>query len=156
LGCHFPRLRNASIGKCSQKELEILTSSPHLESLLIRSFYDGPINVRWFSRLKLLGIHVRLCSYVSPPERDHPLEHVWIFIYGRLENYRAVMGLLKRLPRISRVTVELSSSISEQGRTRATQALQELNFSSMGMNMRPPVHGDNILVIERLPASVGV
>jgi hypothetical protein len=78
LGCHFPRLRNASIGKCSQKELEILIRSPHLESLLIRSDWFGDsIDVSSCPRLKLLGLPYHSSTGVVPIGCDHAVEHIW-------------------------------------------------------------------------------
>jgi hypothetical protein len=160
-GCRFPHLRHASIGVCSDAALEILTVSPHLESLLIRSDRNRSdrnrqINVNSCSRLKLLGIHAAACDRVNPLKGAHPLEHLWVFIYDRLRDYRSLKDLLKRLPRISRVTIELSSSINEKGRIRITQDLKAINLVPIGMNMRPPVHGDSPLVIERSPASIRV
>ena len=45
LACDFPRLRHASIWGCLLSELKILTRSPHLESLLIRSTYIPKHNI---------------------------------------------------------------------------------------------------------------
>jgi hypothetical protein len=155
-GCRFPHLRHASISGCAPDEMEILTNSPHLESLLIRSFHNSAISMGSCSRLKLLGVHVAECNSVIPPEDDHPLEHLWVFIPDGIGDYRSITELVTLLPRISRVTIDLSSIIDEQWRSRITQRLQGIGFASVGMDMRPAVHGASHLVIERSPASIGV
>jgi hypothetical protein len=152
-GCHFPRLRHASIWSCSK--LDILTSSPHLESLLIRSFHDRLINLGSCPRLKLLGIHAVASGYVNPPEGDYPLEHLWIFIYNQLGNSQLTMELLKGLPRILRVTFDLSRVTGNQTRTQIAKGLQRIEFGSIGLKMQPHVHGDDLLVLERSPLQVG-
>jgi hypothetical protein len=87
---------------------------------------------------------------------DHHLEHLWIFPDKHPGTYQSLPASLMRLPRVSRITVELSSSMSEQGRTWVTREFQETDFASVGMDMRPLVDGDSLLVIERSPASVDV
>jgi hypothetical protein len=155
-GCHFPRLRHASIWSLSEYEPEILTSSPYLESLLIRSlFHYLLIDVSSCPRLKLLGIQAMPFYCVNTPEGIHPTEHLWIFIYERLGNYRSTMELLKRLPRILRVTFDLSPVASGETRTQITEDLQRITFSYIGMKMRPHAHGDNLLIIERSRLQVG-
>jgi hypothetical protein len=155
-GCRFFRLRHASMWRCSRDELKILTNSSHLESLLIRLPYTGQLDVYLCSRLKLLGIPDALCHQVALPQDKHPLEHLWIVIDNLMGYYRSIMELLKKAPRISRVTIQISPSISEQGRTQIIQDLQEIDFLSIGMNMRPGVGDDSLLVIERSAAPVGV
>jgi hypothetical protein len=150
--CLFPRLRQASVRSCSQSELEILTASPYLESLFIHSFYKRRIDLNSCWRLKLLGVPMALCYELISPERDHPLDHLWVFYPDQTAQYGLIKQLLERFPGISRVTIDLSSVfISEQWRTQVTQGFQSVDFASIGMNVRPRVHGDSLLVIERSP-----
>jgi hypothetical protein len=148
-GCRFPRLRHASVWSFSRHSPETFAVSSYLESLLIRSFHDCPINLGSYSRLKSLGTLETLCYRVVPPEGDHPLEHLWIFIYEKMKNSRSTMELLKRLPRILRVTFDLSSVTSDQMRAQRTEKLRRIEFGSIGLKMRPRVRGDNLLVLER-------
>jgi hypothetical protein len=154
LGCSFPRLRQASIWNCSQYELETLTASPNLESLFIRSFHSCVVDMNRCLQLKLLGIYAEACDYVNPPASNHHLEYLWIFIYRQTKNYQAIEVLLSCLPRILRVTIDLSSVARGQARWRITEEFQGINFGSMGLKLRPPVDGGSLLIIER--ESVGV
>ena len=149
LGCHFPRLRHASKESCDLSELKTLTLSPHLESLLIRDRYSARMDLNSFSRLKFLGIHVDLCDETKPPEGGHSLEHLQIFFSDNRGDYRSVMDLLKRLPRVPLVTIDLSSCLNGQWRMQIIQEFQRLKFDSIGMKMRPSRESDSHLVIER-------
>jgi hypothetical protein len=155
-GCRFPRLRHASVWSCLSSELRIFTASARLESLLILSADRPIINLDLFSRLKLLRIQDAIWYQMVSPEVEHPLEHLWVFIDNQVGHYRTAMELVKRLPQISRVTIEFSSSINEQGRTRITEDLQKIDFASIEMMIRPGIDSDGLLVIERSAASVGV
>jgi len=148
LGCDFPRLRHASIQRCNLSELTTLTLSPHLESLLIRSHRTPRIDLTSCSRLKFLGIHVDLCDQVEAPTGDHSLEHLWIIFSDNRGNYQLVIELLKRLLRVPRVTIDLSS-VDGQWRTQVIQEFQKLELDSVGMKMRPSGYSDSHLVIDR-------
>jgi hypothetical protein len=149
LGCKFPCLRHASIWGCSLPELEILTRSPHLESLLIQStcMPSHNIDVTSCSRLKLLGFPD--CPYIGvvPLGVDHPVEHIWIYSTGLFGNAKLFEQLSRRLPKISRITVEFLSSDREH-RRRRTNEFRRMRLDSFGLTMRPSVFPT--LVFERV------
>jgi hypothetical protein len=143
-GCHFPRLRHASIWKCTRPELEILTRSPHLESLIIRAYISdlGNIDVSSCFRLKLLGFPDH--SSLAPLGCDHPVEHIWLYSNTYLRNPDLFEQFL-RLPMLSQITVEFSS-YDLHYRWRRTGELRRIKF---GLSTRPPEHGDVVLVFKR-------
>jgi len=157
LGCRFPRLRHASIWECSVPELEILTGSPDLESLLIQSYLqDLSIDVTSCLRLKLLGFPD--CSFIGvvPIDLDHPVEHIWIYSAPHSGNPELFDQLSRRLPKISRITVDIISS-SPAYHSRQINKFRRMRLDSFGLTMRPLTmrrSGFPILVIERVDTIV--
>jgi hypothetical protein len=155
--CRFPRLRHAFKWSCSHTELEMLTGSAHLNSLLLHS-YDPtpptPIDVNLCPQLKLLGIQ-QLNPVVSL-KGEHPLEHLWIYLDDQLDNSWSLPKFQHWLPWVPRVTIELSPTIDEKRRAWIAQELQGMGFASMGTGMGSAVGGDGLWFIERSPLSVGV
>jgi hypothetical protein len=156
LGCSFPRLRHAFIWGCSLPELEILTRSPHLESLLIRStlMLNPNIDVISCSQLKLLGFPDYPDTGVVPLGPDHSVEQIWIYWTGFSHHTELFMQLLRTLPKISRITVEpLSSNWMHQ--QQRTDEFRGMKLGSFGLRMRPLTmrsSGFPLLIIERVEA----
>jgi hypothetical protein len=154
--CLFPRLRHASIWRCSLPELKILIRSPHLESLLIRSAYfpRHNIDVTSCTRLKLLGFPD--CPFIGlvPLGPDHPVEHIWIYSPDSSGNPELFKPLSRRLSKISRITVDFLSSNSAHHWRRIVQ-FRSIGLNSLGLTMGPLTmrpSGFPILVIEQVDA----
>jgi hypothetical protein len=131
-GCHFPHLRHASVSGCTQPELEILTRSPDLESLLIWSYLHDLNNIDVASclHLQLLGIADSPSRSQLQLGRDHSVEHIRLYSISHLRNSDFFEELL-RLPKISRITVEFSEC-NLQYCWRRIDELQEMKFDSSG------------------------
>jgi hypothetical protein len=156
--CLFPRLRHASIWRCSLPELEILIRSPHLESLLIRSAYipRHNIDVTSCTRLKLLGFPDSPFIGLVPLGPDHPVEHIWIYSPDSSGNPELFKPLSRRLSKISRITVDFLSCNSAHHSRRIVQS-RAIGLSSFGLTMRPLTmrsSGFPVLVMERIDAAV--
>jgi hypothetical protein len=156
--CHFPRLRHASVWQCTPDVLETLIRSPHLESLLIRAAYFPRYNIDVTSctRLKLLGFLDCPFTGLCPLGPDHPVEHIWIYSPDSSGNPEFFKPLSRRLSKISRITVDFSSSNSAHHSRRVAQ-FQAIGLRSFGLTMGPLTmrpSGFPILVIERV-GSVG-
>jgi len=152
LGCNFPHLRQASIWGCSLPELEILTRSPYLESLLIRSacIHNHNIDVTSCSRLKLLGVPDYPTIGVVPLGLDHPVEHIWIYWTGYSGNPELFTQLSMKLPKISRITVEIPSSSWRD--LQKTDEFRGTRLDTFGLTIRPLATRSScspILIIER-------
>ena len=146
-GCHFPRLRHASVWLNRRRGLEILTRSPHLESLLIRSdLSDSRIDVTSCLRLKVLGFPDNL-SLVQLG-RDHPLEHIWLYSAAVQRNPYLFEQLSRWVPKVSRITVEYPSSVFERHRQRINK-VKDMRLGSFGLSTKPFTHDDHFLVLER-------
>jgi hypothetical protein len=161
LRCRFPRLRHASVWRCTRTELQILTRSPHLESLLIRSPLSyHQIDVTSCLRLKLLGLPHNLLSGVVPLGLEHPVEHIWLYSSSPLRSYPLRIPQLfellsSRAPKAYRILVELSSSDLPY-RWRENNELLGLSPDSYGLYTRPVMHDDRFLVFERKQEAAGV
>jgi hypothetical protein len=152
-GCHFPRLRHASVWRCRRPELELLTRSPHLESLLIRTYMYSPlIDVTSCLRLKLLGFPDDSAIGLVLLGPDHPVEQIWIYSVGFTGNRDLYSQLAGRLPGISRITVEFLPSYW-QHYWRRIDDFREMRLDSFGLTIRPlnmRPSGFPILVIDRM------
>jgi hypothetical protein len=154
-GCRFPRLRQASVWGCTLSELEILTSSPHLESLLIRAYLDGfsNVDVTSCSRLKLLGFPYNLLTGVAPLGFNHPVEHIWLYCTFSLSNPELFKWLSRTVPNITRITVEFSDLQFYKSRM---EDLRRIDLDSFRLLTRSPAHSDRLLVFERERLAAGV
>jgi hypothetical protein len=146
-GSRFPRLRHASVWQCTRPELEILTRSPNLESLLIRSYQDLRIDVTSCLRLKLLGIPHQLSSDVVPLRSDHHVEYIWLYRTLSLRSPEFSEQLLRSVPKVRRITVEVSPS-DLRYRQREVNQLRGMKFDSFRLSKRPSAHGERFLVFE--------
>jgi hypothetical protein len=146
-GCHFPRLRHASVLQCSLPELEILTRSRHLESLLIRSYLVdfNSIDVTSCLHLKLLGLPYH--ASMVPPGFDHPVEHIWLYRTFYMHDPRLFERYLG-LSKLSQITLELSP-YDLKYRRRQIDELRGNALRSLGLSTRPSAPGDTSLVFER-------
>jgi hypothetical protein len=156
-GCRFPRLRHASLETVwNTSSLEILRYSSRLECLLIRSLCPPIIvDVESFSRLHVLSIQEDRLHAVAPLDRDHPLEHLWLYLANISMEPRLIEMILDKVPGISRITMD-TSSLSRDNRMRRIQEFEETKFSSFGMTLRPIQQGDSLLVVERSATVVKV
>jgi hypothetical protein len=153
--CRFPRLRHISFDDCSNHELETLEHSLQLESLLVRSFGLGvKINLRSFSQLLVLSISEDQLRKVVPLYPDHPLEHLWLYFVNTSVVPRAIEEISKRLPGISRITMDISSP-DRNRRIQLAKELRRMNLDSFGLAARPIQYGDSLLVIERVADVIG-
>jgi hypothetical protein len=154
-GFNLPRLRHVSIETCSELGLEKLTRSPHLESLLIRDpRFQMSLDVGPFSHLRVLGVSEGQLARgdVVSLDRDHPLEHFWLFASVTPKGrgpFWPFSGILEILPGVSRITVDLSWTGVARRRQR-TEEFQRMKLANIGLSMRPPTYGDRTLIIERL------
>ena len=148
--CHFPRLRHASVEMLShQSELEIFQLSSHLECLLIRSCNVlGKIYVGSFPRLHVLSFDELRLHQLVPVGDDHPLEHLWLYSADTSINSGLIEGILRRVPGISRITMDISS-LDQNMRKKRNQRFERMNLDSLGLALQPIEHGDTLLLIER-------
>jgi hypothetical protein len=154
-GCHFPRLRHASVWQCSRPELETLTDSPHLESLLFRPYLPYHIiDATSFFRLKLLGFPDHMATEVIPLLYDHLVEHIWLFstFYS---DHIDIFRQLSRLPKVSRITVEFCSS-DWRWFWPPIDNLRGRKFGSFELSTRSLTYCDRFLVFEREQPATGV
>jgi hypothetical protein len=148
-GCYFPRLRHAAIDTpWNPPALEIFRLSSHLESLLIRSrCVTFRVDVRSFSRLHVLSLPEDRLQEVVPLDCDHPLEHLWLYLANVSRNPRLIEEVVKRIPRILRITMDLSS-VTPDRRTQRIQEFKRMRLDSFGLALRPIKLGDSLLIIE--------
>jgi hypothetical protein len=149
LGCHFPRLRHASIWVCDLTELKILTRSPHIESLLMRSapFYPT-IDVTSCLRLKLLGFDYDLLSEVVPLDVAHPVDHIWVYYRFSGLEVELFQKLWIKAPKVDRIIIEFSSS-DVQSEFREYFESIGIKFDTFAPSEIPFAHGDRYLVLNR-------
>jgi hypothetical protein len=146
-GCRFPRLRHASVDMVlTSFQLEIFQRSSHLECLLIRSVCPS-IDVRSFSRLRVLAVSEHRLREVVPLDCDHPLEHLWLYSSDVARNPGLIDEIMKKLPRILRITMDLSSATLDL-RTQRIQEFREMRLDSFGLALRPVKLSDTLLIIE--------
>jgi hypothetical protein len=154
-GCHFPHLRHASVWQCTRPELESLTLSSHLESLLIKTYLPYRIiDAQSFLRLTLLGFPDHLVSNTIPLFYDHPVEHIWLFSTS-YSDYINVFEKISKLPKVSRITVEFLSSDS-RWYWPPIDNLRGRNFSSFKLSPKTFMYRDPFLVFEREQPATGV
>jgi hypothetical protein len=146
--CHFPRLRHTSIKKSwNQDNLKILRRSPHLESLIAPYFVVTGVDVRSFSRLYVLSLHESQVYNVVPLDCDHPLEHLWIHLADISGNPALIDEVVERIPRIVRITMDLTVVAPERRRQRI-QEFKGMRLDSFGLALRPIMVDDSLLVVE--------
>jgi hypothetical protein len=154
-GCHFPHLRHASVWQCTRRELETLTLSPHLESLLINTYLPyHSIDANLFLRLKLLGFPDHLVSNMIPLFYDHLVEHIWLFSTS-YSDHIDVFEQISRLPKVSRITVEFLSS-NRRWHWPRIDNLEGGKFSSFELSPTTFLYRDRFLVFEREQPATGV
>jgi hypothetical protein len=147
-------LRHISLDDCSNHELETLEHSLQLESFLVRSFgFSVDINLRSFSRLRVLSVSEDQLRKVVPLDPDHPLEHLWLYFTNTSVVPRAIEEISKRLPGISRITMDITSP-DRSTRIQLAKELQRMNLDSIGLSVRPIQYGDPLLVIERVADAI--
>ena len=152
--CRFPRLRHASVWRCTRTELQALTRSPHLESLLIRSSLSySKIDAKSCLRLKSLGLPHNLLSGVVPLGLEHPVEHIWLYSSSPLRSYPLRIPqlfelLLNRAPKAYQIFVEISSSDS-QYRWRQNDEIRGMIPSSFRLNTELLMGSKIFFVFER-------
>jgi hypothetical protein len=148
-GCYFPRLRHAAVNTLwNPLALEIFRHSSRLESLLIRSrFVTSRVDVRSFSRLHVLSLPEDLLQEVAPLDCDHPFEHLWLYLADISRNPSLIEEVVKRIPRILRITMDLSL-VTLDRRKQRIQELKRMRLDSFGLALRPIKFGDSLLIIE--------
>jgi hypothetical protein len=148
-GCHFPRLRHASVYTLWDKSaLDVFRASPHLECLLVRSRRAKfSIDVRSFSRLHVLSLPEDRLHEVVPLDCDHRLEHLWLHLANISRNPSLIEEIVKRIPRIIRITMDLSSVTGDR-RTERIREFKKMRLDSFGLTLMPINLGDTLLVIE--------
>ena len=157
-GCHFPRLRHASIFSTDRfLTTHLLKLSPHIESLVAGPTWRGqPIDAGSFSRLRSLGIPKSWLQEVVPLDRYHPLECLWLLScdvpddYGE---YGPFKEILEKAPGISQIIVDLSSPPWKRPKP-CIDEFRRMNMDSIGLSVIPSAYGDHILVCRRSNAVV--
>jgi hypothetical protein len=86
---------------------------------------------------------------VVPLDPDHPLEHLWLYFANTSVVPRAIEEISKRLPGISRITMDITPP-DRSGRIQLAKELRRMNLDSFGLAVRPSQYGDPLLVIERV------
>jgi hypothetical protein len=149
-GCRLPGLRHASVEALwNTSSLEILRHSSRLECLLVRSPCAGTtVDVKSFSRLRVLSVQEDGLHAVAPLDCDHPLEHLWLYLADRSMYPRLIEKILDKVPGISRITMD-ASSLNRDNRMNRIQESEEIKFGSFGLTLRPIQQGDSLLVVER-------
>jgi hypothetical protein len=148
--CRFPCLQHISLSAYSDRRFETLKHSLQLESLLIRPpAYPVEINLGSFPRLRVLSITERWLHKVVPLDPDHPLEHLWLYFVNNSVVPGAIEEISKRLPGISRITMDITSS-DRNRRIQLAKELRRMNLDSFGLAVRPIQYGGPLLVIERV------
>jgi hypothetical protein len=148
-GCHFPRLKHASL-PIGPSELEMVARSPHLESLLVPGLPFPPhsFDLGRFPDLKLLGFREGFEYLLASMYRDHPLEHLWLFGVNAKGDYRPIQAVMDRFPQISRLTVDLSAVTRR--REQLSEEVRQMRLASINLSSKPPRYeGDPILDMER-------
>jgi hypothetical protein len=148
---HFPRLRHVSLCNCSAFDLTRLALLPLLESALFRSLHgDPPIDLGLFPRLKLVGVPKWMIQAILPSGNNHPFEHLWLYTWVLADPWvelESIMQIPKRLPGISRVTLDLAGTTMER-RTLLHSELQDADLRSSGLSMYPIPSGASHIVLK--------
>jgi hypothetical protein len=149
-GCHFPRLRHASAPTLSVSSVpETFRRSPHLECLLITSRYSElSVDVGSFPRLRVLSVHEYQLQKVVALDCDHPLEHLWLHLGDRSKNPGLIEEIVKRIPRIIRITLNLSF-VTPNRRTERIQELKSMRLDLFGPALKPVELNSRLLFIEQ-------
>ena len=152
-GCHFPRLRHASITSTDRfSSTKLIEPAPHLECLIAcPNWPDQPINTRSFSHLRSLGIPNSRLHDILPLGRHHPLERLWLVSYAIPDDYREYgpfKEVLKNMPGISQIIVDLSS-VTGKRRKPSIDDFQRMKLDSIGLSIVPSAYDDHILVIKQ-------
>jgi hypothetical protein len=148
-GCHFPLLRHASVGSLlGISALEVFRRSSHLETLLIRIYCAKfSMDLRSFSRLRVLSLPERQLQEVVPLDCGHPLEHLWIRLGNISKNPTLIDEIVKRIPRIVRITVDIRFMMEER-RTQRIQEFKRMRLDPFGLALKPITLDSPLLVIE--------
>jgi len=152
-GCHFPRLRHASIVSTDRfSATHLLKLSPHLESLVASpNWPHQPINAGSFSRLRSLGIPNSRLGEVVPLDSRHPLERLWILSHAFPDDYGEhgpFKEILRRIPGIFQITIDLSLAPGKR-RKPFIDDFRRMNLDSIGLSMIPSAYDDHIVVIKQ-------
>jgi hypothetical protein len=153
-GFTCPRLRHVAMETCSELGSENLTRSRHLYSLLIRGPHiQTSLDVRQFSHLRVFGVSEAQLARgdVVSLDRDHPLEHFWLFAALTPRGsgpFWPFSGILETFPGVSGINVDFSwTSITCRWRT---EEFRRMKLPRIGLTMKSPTYDDRTLVFERV------
>jgi hypothetical protein len=148
----FPRLRHIAPDIFSERELEMLTSSPLLESVLFRRFaYNSRIDLNVFPHLRYLGVPAWETHAILPAGKDHPLEHLSLRVDGEFDftsTVQYIMGMAKVLPRVSRITLDVPAEL----KARLEIRLQNTDLPSIWQSVS---NGASRIVLKRAQMDPG-
>ena len=150
---HHPSLRHVSLDVCSQSNLDLLTQSSLLESILILSFsYQVErIDMRPLSHLRLLGIPELGVESIVPLDRAHSLDNLRLYP-GRWtvlpDAGKQLAQCSSRIPSLLKITTDLSR-VDSATLTLYYERFENCDLRSHEWSMKPRQPGNLNIVLDR-------
>jgi len=153
----FPLLRHAVINIVTNRELESLEHSKHLESMLIHYIHGISRGIDWrgFEQLRLLGVPLLGMDRIGSFTPNHPLELLYVYMDSQKHHrsddiVRMVQKTTICLPTVKQIYVDINN-LSQPQRLLLERELQGTKLASMGLHTRSLCAWRYQLVIERIP-----